>query len=261
MPTLSYDLHVHPAPSAAPRWGDGARVWQAAADAGVRGFVWKAHEEHTSGRCRALPAEPVRAIGSASLNPWARVADIVRAIGDGALWLWGPTQDARGEISWDLPLPAIWGDLSPSLSDRPRPLVLATGHLGADGRAAFARLCADSDSLICSITHSLYVPLEEALSHAVSGCAIEVDAFTYAFPPQGFARADARRHVHTLLDAGALVYFTSDGGQAATGNPFAFGARVLDELAEAVGQDVAAVIGLDHPAALVARLEHPVYVP
>ena len=25
MPTLSYDLHVHPGPSRAPRWGDGRR--------------------------------------------------------------------------------------------------------------------------------------------------------------------------------------------------------------------------------------------
>ena len=55
MPALSYDLHVHPAPSAAPRWGDGDRIWQAAAAAGVRGFVWKAHEEHTVARCLELP--------------------------------------------------------------------------------------------------------------------------------------------------------------------------------------------------------------
>jgi hypothetical protein len=261
MRTLSYDLHVHPAPSAAPRWGDGPRVWQAAADAGVRGFVWKAHEEHTAARCRTLPAEPVRAIGSASLNPWARVAGVVAAIGDGAIWVWGPTLDATGEIGWELPLPALWDELSAWLSDRTSPLVLATGHLGADGRAAFARLCADSEALVCSITHSLYVPLDEALSLAASGCAIEVDAFTYAFPPDGLQRTDVRRHVHTLLDAGALVYFTSDGGQASTGNPFEFGAAVLDELAAVVGDDVAGVIAVDHPAALVARLEHPVYVP
>jgi Family of unknown function (DUF6282) len=261
MPTLSYDLHVHPAPSAVPRWGDGARVWQAAADAGVLGFVWKAHEEHTAVRCRALPAEPVRAIGSASLNPWARVADIVGAIGEGASWVWGPTLKTQGEIGWDLPLPPFWDELSIWLSDRQSPLVLATGHLGGEGRADFARLCAGSDALICSITHSLYVPLDEALSLAASGCAIEVDAFTYAFPPEGLERRDVRRHVHTLLDAGALVYFTSDGGQASTGNPFDFGARVLDELAAVVGHDAAGVIGVDHPAALVARLEHPVYVP
>ena len=261
MPTLSYDLHVHPAPSAVPRWGDGARVWQAAADAGVLGFVWKAHEEHTAARCRTLPAEPVRAIGSASLNPWARVADVVDAIDQGALWVWGPTQDGPGEIGWDLPLPRFWDDLSAWLSECASPLVLATGHLGAEGRAAMARLCARSDALICSITHALYVPLEEALSLAAGGCAIEVDAFTYAFPPEGLQRFDVRRHVHTLLDAGALVYFTSDGGQASTGNPFDFGARVLDELAAVVGDDAAGVIGVDHPAALIARLGHPVEVP
>ena len=68
MPALSYDLHVHPAPSAAPRWGDGLRVWHAAAKAGVLGFVWKAHEEHTVARCRELVV--LRA--SADGDSWVR---------------------------------------------------------------------------------------------------------------------------------------------------------------------------------------------
>src|SRR5919204_701841 len=142
MPTLSYDLHVHPAPSAAPRWGDGTRVWQAAAAAGVRGFVWKSHEEHTVARCGALPPEPVRAIPSASLNPWARLDDVVEAIERGALWLWGPTQTEDGEIGWELTLPRDWDRVAAWLSGWRRPLVLATGHLGAAGRAAFAALAA-----------------------------------------------------------------------------------------------------------------------
>jgi hypothetical protein len=169
--------------------------------------------------------------------------------------VWGPTLDAQGKIGWNLPLPPLWDELSAWLSERTSPLVLATGHLGADGRAAFARLCAGNDALTCSITHSLYVPLVEVLSLAAGGCAIEVDAFTYALPPDGLARSDPRRHVHALLDTGALVYFTSDGGQAATGNPFDFGAGILDELAEVIGHDAATVLGVDHPAALVARLD------
>lgn len=258
MPTLSYDLHVHPAPSAAPRWGDGARVWQAAADAGVRGFVWKSHEEHTVARCLDLPGEPVRAIPSASLNPWAGLDDVTEAIRDGALWLWGPTQTPAGETGWDLPLPREWPELADWLAEIDRPLVLATGHLAAAGRAAFAALGAGNEHLVCSITHSLYVPLDEALALADAGAVFEIDAFTYVFDLPGRARADVQAHVSALLEAGALVYFTSDGGQAATGDPFAFGARVVDEIGEAIGRDTAFALGVENPAAVVRRLESPV---
>jgi hypothetical protein len=255
MPVLSYDLHVHPAPSAAPRWGDGARVWQAAVDAGVRGFVWKSHEEHTVARCRALPQHPVRPLPSASLNPWAQFQDITEAIEDGALWLWGPTQTERGGIGWDLALPDDWQQLAAWLTQLQRPLVLATGHLAAEGRAAFATLAGEHEYLICSVTHTLYVPLEEALSLAALGCSFEIDAFTYSFDLDGRERADLHRHLSALQGAGALVYFTSDGGQASTGNPFAFGARVLEEIARRIGTEAATKIGMDKPAALVAQLE------
>ena len=255
MPTLSYDLHVHPAPSAARRWGDGMRIWQAAAAAGVRGFVWKAHEEHTVRRCRELPAGPVHAFGSASLNPWARPEDVLAAIGEGALWLWGPTQTPEGEIGWNLPLPREWDQVARALAGWKAPLVLATGHLGAEGRAAFAELAAANERLTCSITHSLYVPLSEAMRLARAGCAFEIDAFTYAYPPDALAAGDLRTHVQALVEAGALVYFTSDGGQASTGDPFVFGARVLNRMAEVIGEDTARVIGVENPAALVGRLE------
>jgi hypothetical protein len=247
---LSYDLHVHPAPSVAPRWGDGVRVWQAAAQAGVLGFVWKAHEEHTVARCRELPTEPVRAFGSASLNPWAGFDDVTDAIEAGALWLWGPTQEAAGAIGWELPLPREWGRISAWLREFDGPLVIATGHLGAEGRAAFADLAAGSENLVCSVTHSLYVPLEEARVLAVSGCVFEVDAYTYVHEMPGRTRGDLRE----LLDLDAVVYFTSDGGQQSTGDPFAFGARVLDELADEIGEERAAEIGVVNPAAVVGRL-------
>jgi Family of unknown function (DUF6282) len=255
VPTLSYDLHVHPAPSVAPRWGDGTRVWRAAAAAGVHGFVWKSHEEHTVSRCRELPREPVRAIPSASLNPWAHFEDITLAIEDGALWLWGPTQTDSAEIGWELPLPRGWKQVAGWLAGLRRPLVLATGHLGADGRAAFAALAAGHEQLVCSITHSLYVPIDEALSLAARGCVFDLDAFTYVFELDGRTRADVRSHVRALSEAGALVYFTSDGGQASTGDPFAFGARVLDQIGELIGSGAAARLGIDNPAALVQRLK------
>lgn len=255
MPTLSYDLHVHPGPSAAPRWGGGARVYAAAAAAGVRGFVWKAHEEHTVERARELPAAPVRAIGSASLNPWARPEDVVVAVEAGALWVWGPTVKPGGEIGWDLPLPQAWEAVARFLAELGRPLVLATGHLGADGRASFAALAAKNDLLFCSITHSLYLPLEEALTLATTGAVFEVDAYTYATEIEGRIRGDIREHVQALTRAGALVYFTSDGGQASTGNPFEFGARVLDAIAEKIGPEEARALGVENPASLVQRLE------
>jgi hypothetical protein len=255
VPTLSYDLHLHPAPSAAPRWGDGMRVWAAAVAAEVRGFVWKAHEEHTTVRCRALPEEPVRVIASASLNQWAGFEDVVEAVHGGALWIWGPTQTSSGAIGWNLQLPAFWDGLSEWLVAYESPLVLATGHLGSQGRAAFAELAAANAGLTCSITHSLYVPLDEALELLDAGCVFEIDAYTYAFPPDGMDRPDVIDHVGTLLEANALVYFTSDGGQRSTGNPFVFGASVLGRLAQILGSDVADLIGVANPAALVARLE------
>jgi hypothetical protein len=248
---LSYDLHVHPGPSVARRWGDGRRVWRAAARAGVLGFVWKAHEEHTVARCRELPTEPVRAIGSASLNPWAGFDDVTVAIETGALWLWGPTQDAGGAIGWELPLPREWERIAAWVAEFDAPLVVATGHLGAEGRAAFAELAAGRPNRICSVTHSLYVPLEEARSLGDSGCVFEVDAYTYAHEIPGRTRGDLRE----LLDLDALVYYTSDGGQQSTGDPFAFGARVLDELAAEIGAERAREIGVVNPAAIVARLE------
>jgi len=64
-----------------------------------------------------------------------------------------------------------------------------------------------------------------------------------------------RSHFGALRDAGALVYFTSDGGQASTGDPFAFGARVLDQIAELIGSEAAAALGVDNPVSLVQRLE------
>src|SRR3954466_8320015 len=97
MPVLSYDLHVHPGPPRAPRWGTGEDVQRAAEEMGVRGFVWKAHEQHTPRLCAALPPSPVRAFASASLNPWATLEDVVGALDAGALWLWGPTVSEAGE--------------------------------------------------------------------------------------------------------------------------------------------------------------------
>ena len=116
--------------------GTGDEVLRAAEAAGVHGFVWKAHEQHTPRLCAALPPSPVRAFGSASLNPWSTRDDVLEALDDGARWLWGPTISAAGEIGWELELPATGPSSQSALRQRGTRRILATGHLGAAGEGA-----------------------------------------------------------------------------------------------------------------------------
>jgi len=252
---LSYDLHLHPAPSRAPRWGDGAAVQKAAEEAGVRGFVWKSHEQHTARLCAALPPSSVRAFGSASLNPWATPDDVLQAIEDGAAWLWGPTVSPAGEVLWDLDLPPYWPGLERELQGLRRRVVLATGHLGRSGRSRFAELAAASPGLLCSVTHTLYVQPEELRPLAELGAVFEIDAYTLRHDLPGRARQRPDDAVDALRSMGALVYFTSDGGQASTGNPFVFGSESLDLLAELVGAATAEALGVAGPTAVVAWVD------
>jgi hypothetical protein len=247
-----HDLHLHPGPSRAPRWGDGRRVWEAAREAGVRAFVWKAHEQHSVAWCKELPSDPVRAIGSASINPWASFENVTQAIEEGALWVWGSTMTPDMEIGWDLPLPPWWPRLAEWLADRDHPVVLGTGHLGAEGRAAFAEL-AERSAHVCSITHSLYLSPEEARDRVAQGCALEIDAFTYSHD-LGRPRSDLPALVHEAVGAGATVYFTSDGGQATTGNPFEMGRDVLARIEPLLGEELTRTIALDGPAKMLAAV-------
>jgi hypothetical protein len=255
VPTLSYDLHVHPAPSKAPRWGTGVEVQRAAEAAGVRGFVWKAHEQHTPRLCAALPPSPVRVFGSASLNPWSSLADVLEALADGAAWLWGPTVSKAGETAWELELPPYWPELEVELREVGRPLVLATGHLAARGRRRLAEVASVSPHLLCSVTHTLYVPLPEARELAALGAMFEIDAYTLRHDVPGRMRQHPEESVRELRQAGAGVYFTSDGGQADTGNPFVFGAKSLDELGKLIGGTRAEELGVAAPSAVVAWLD------
>lgn len=252
---LSYDLHLHPGPAAVPRWGTGAEIWRAARDAGVRGFVWKAHDRHTVKACSELPAEPVRAIGSASLNPWSELSDVLAALEQGALWLWGPTQDRNANTGWDLPLPSYWPQLTQALTQLTSRIVLATGHLGPDGRSAFASLAADYDHLLCSITHTLYVPTPELPRLAVCDAIFELDAYTLTVEIPGRTRSAPEAVLADLNAAGSTAYFTSDGGQAETGNPFLFATATLNELSRAIGPAAANQLGTVNPAAIVGWLD------
>ena len=105
------------------------RGGQKAAAEGVLGFVWKSHERHTVACCQELPDVPVRAIGSASLNPWSSFDDVTAAIDDGAAWLWARRSTPPAAIGWELELPAYWLRLAAWLAELEQPLVLATGHL------------------------------------------------------------------------------------------------------------------------------------
>jgi hypothetical protein len=187
------------------------------------------------------------------LNPWAAYDDVTAAIEDGAVWLWGPTTTPDGAIGWDLPLPRMWPRLAAWLAERRPPVVLATGHLGAEGRRAFAET-ASAAGLACSITHTLFVPLEEALGLADRGCAFEIDAYTYTTTIADRRRRDLIATVEELARARALVYLTSDGGQAATGDPFAFGSRFVGLVADAFGADTVRELAIDGPRAMVAAV-------
>jgi hypothetical protein len=233
---LSWDLHVHPGPSSVPRWGTGRDVQAAAARAGLAGFVWKSHETHTARLCADLPPTP-RAIGSASLNAWAGPEEVAAAIADGARWIWGPSRRAHLELGWDLPLPPWWPRLVERLEDLDGPLVLATGHLDAAGRRAFAELAASSSRYVCSVTHAASLGVYEAADLQRLGCHFEVDLYTAVHTVPGRSRPDLAVAIGGLRRAGASVYLTTDAGQPETGDPYTFAERALEPLVGALGRD------------------------
>jgi len=242
MSQLSWDLHIHPAPSAAPRWGDGLQIWEAARNAGVRGFVWKSHEEHTAQRCLALPPGPPTAIGSASLNAWASLESVMGALALGARWIWGPSRDAEGGLAWDLSLPRWWPELRATLATLSHAVILATSHLDAAGRLEFARTAAERPNVRCSVTHSLYLPAEEAGSLSELGCAFEFDFYTAVHPVPGRPPGDLLVQAASLRDAGSFVYFTSDS------------TRLLSELAASSDNGLIDEVAVRNPAELVGTV-------
>ncbi|MDQ6709890.1 MAG: DUF6282 family protein [Candidatus Dormibacteraeota bacterium] len=253
MPQLTWDLHLHPAPSVTPRWGDGLRVWEAAREAGVRGFVWKSHEEHTAARCSALPTGPPDAIGSASLNAFASPKSVMDAVAQGARWIWGPSRDSAGGLAWDLSLPPWWPELRSELVRLKKPLVLATSHLGVAGRLELARTAAEMGAY-CSVTHSLYLSDQDARVLAGLGCAFELDLYTAAHPIADRPQADLLTRAASLRETGSLVYFTSDAGQAHVGNPFEFSRKLLDALASEGNSSLIAELAGTNPATFVGQV-------
>jgi hypothetical protein len=250
---LSWDLHLHPGPSTVPRWGDGRQIWEAARDAGVAGFVWKSHEHHTALDAAALPGGPPRAIGSASLNPWAGVDDVLEAVDGGARWIWGPTWNEAHENAFRLPLPAIWDDLWPELAAGSAPVVLATGHLDPPSALHVARTCADVGHVTCSVTHSGFLEVDELLALAETGCAFEFDCYTMTREMPGLTQGSLDELATLALDRGNLAYLTSDAGQLATGDPFLFAEGVLERWRPQLGEELLVTLARTNPARVVAE--------
>jgi len=217
----------------------------------VAGFVWKSHERHTADLCAELPPGPPRAIGSAILNRWAGVEDVLAAVGSGAGWVWCPTCDAEGMNAWNLPLPVWWNELWAELVEHGRRLVLATGHLDSDGRRIVAEACAGVPHITCSITHSHFVSEEELVSLSRTGCAFEFDCYTLTHTIPGLSAGSLRRFAELALERGCNAYLTSDGGQASTGNPFAFAAATLRSWRPTCGDDLLVTLSRSGPERLV----------
>jgi hypothetical protein len=252
MVQLSWDLHVHPGPAPVPRWGLGADIQAAARRAGLKGFVWKAHDRHTARDCAELAEPTPRAVGSASLNAWARPDSLAAAIAEGARWVWGPTW-IDGRIGWETPLPDAWPDFAAIVEKDTAPLVLATGHLGAEGRQAFAALSGRRPGLLCSITHSLYLDADEAAVLRDRGCVFEVDLYTATRAIEGRPVLDLARGVQALRGLGATVYLTTDCGQPAVGDPYVFSGQILAGLERDLGEETLAEIAVTNPHRVAAH--------
>ncbi len=250
---LSWDLHVHPGPSSVPRWGTGAEIQAACARAGVAGFVWKSHEGHTARACRDLPAAGPRPIGSASLNAWATPDNVKGALDDGAGWVWGPTY-LEGRVGWDLPLPVAWSAFAGLLRAYRRPLVLATGHLGVEGRRAFAEFASELPHITCSITHSLYLHRDETTALRRLGCLFEVDLYTATHEIHGRPSVDAAAGIAALHSEGTHVYVTTDCGQKDVGDPYVFSRRTLDAIAATMGEAETHEVAVANPARLAEHI-------
>jgi hypothetical protein len=250
---LSWDLHVHPGPSSVPRWGTGTEIQAACARAGLAGFVWKSHDGHTARAAAGLPKDGPRAIGSASLNAWATPDNVREALDDGALWVWGPTY-LEGHVGWDLPLPARWDAFKTLLGTIARPIVLATGHLGADERRALAAFAAPLAHVTCSVTHSLYLDAAEVERLRDLGCLFEVDLYTSTRAIHGRPRTALAKGIGALLDANAEVYVTTDCGQVDVGDPYLFSRKTLDALASELGEEAVTDVAVANPRRLAERI-------
>jgi hypothetical protein len=254
---LSWDLHVHPGPADQGRWGDHRRVWAAASDAGLAGFVWKEHARRIEADAALLPAGGARCLPSLVMNTWASAADVAESLAAGVQWYWGPTRDADQRLRWDLDLPGWWPEARELLLSSPRPVVLSTGHLNSAGRRELARTAAAGGNLRCSVTHSRYLREPELRELVGLGCALEYDLFTASFPIAGRPERSLAAALCDALELGGIVYLTTDAGQHAVGNPFDFAAAKLIELERSTSTGIVREAARTGPSALAGFLADP----
>jgi hypothetical protein len=251
---LSWDLHLHPGPASEGRWGTGPELWRAASAAGVAGFVWKEHARRIEAEVSRLPDTGPRCLPSLVMNSWAGPEDVAESLAAGVRWFWGPTRDAEGKLCWDLSVPSWWPEAEDLLVASGLTVVLSTGHLDRRGRRRLAEAAARNDKVMCSVTHSLYVPEEELGELVELGCAFEHDLFTASFPIPGRPERELASALARALELGGLTYLTSDAGQAGIGNPFAFAAEALEVLAKAASVTVVSEVARTNPARVAAHL-------
>jgi hypothetical protein len=251
---LSWDLHLHPGPPDQGRWGDGRRVWAAASDAGLNGFVWKEHARRIEADVALLPDGGPRCLASLVMNEWASADDVAGSLAAGVQWYWGPTRDAEQRLRWDLDLPAWWPEAREQLLSSPRPVVLSTGHLNSRGRRELAETAAGRENLRCAVTHCLYLGESELRDLVRLGCALEFDLFTSSFPVAGRPARSLAAALCGALELGGTVYLTSDAGQRAVGNPFDFAEAKLIELERSTSTSIVREAARTGPSVLAEFL-------
>jgi hypothetical protein len=251
---LSWDLHIHPGPASAGRWGDGRRILDAAAAVGVSGFVWKDHTRRIEAEAAGLPGGGPRCLASLVLNTWSRPEDVFESLAAGVRWFWGPTRDSQQQLGWELALPSWWPEAREMFLASEHPLVLATGHLGSKGRRELAETAAERTSLLCSVTHSLYLPDDELADLVSLRCAFEHDLYTASFPIATRPERELSRSLERVFDLGGLAYLTSDAGQLEVGNPFAFAEEALGALGKESSTAIVELAARANPAQVAAHL-------
>jgi hypothetical protein len=245
-PSITWDLHVHAAPSSSARWGTDLDLVVAAERHGLKGFVLKSHHESTAGRAvianafAARIGAPVRAIGGIVLNPWITLVEVDRAIGLGARMIWWPTRDARGRVA-RLGLPRLHGPVLARAAASG--CIVATGHLAIQGAVELVSE-ASRMGVTAIATHpfnpDVGVGSAGAAQLGAGGAIVEVDAYSIFRLPGGAASIVGE--VERLVASGIRVIVSSDGGQAATGDPFAFAQTALLSLQAAGLGDIGALV-------------------
>jgi hypothetical protein len=243
---MSWDLHVHAAPSSSPRWGTDLDLVEAAHRHGLHGFVLKSHHESTAGRAVIANAFAARigawvnVLGSVVLNPWITLLEVDRAIELGARVIWWPTRDAEGRAA-NLELPRIHR----SVLERAAAAgcIVATGHLSLQAAEELV-LDASRMGITAIATHpfnpDVGVGAIGAGQLGALGAVVEIDAYSIHLLAGGAASVVGE--IGQLIADGIRVILSSDGGQAATGDPFAFAADALRSLRAAGLEDGGALV-------------------